>query len=169
MDAVTALLNSDLSEIIFVEQREGYVEAGQEGQVCLLLKSLYGLKQAPKYWQEDVQEYLISIGFTQCEIDHCVYIRSNPTSEKSTAVYVHVDDMAITGNNIPTFKTEISSKWEMEDLGLVSVVVGIEIRRLSHHSYLICQSLYAETILKRFNHDFSKPESTPLPPGLKLY
>lgn len=40
MDAVTAFLNSDLSEVIFFKQPEGYVEAGQEGKVCMLLKSL---------------------------------------------------------------------------------------------------------------------------------
>lgn len=77
--------------------------------------------------------------------------------------------MAITGNDIPTFKTEISSKWEMEDLGLASMVVGIEIKRRGLHSYSICQSSYAETILQRFNHDMTKPVSTPFPPGLKLY
>lgn len=169
MDAVTAFLNSDLFEVIYVEQPEGYVEAGQEGKVCLLLKSLYGLKQAPKYWQDDVQEYLVSIGFKQCEIDHCVYIRSDSESGKFTAVYVHVDDLAITGNDIPTFKDEISKKWEMEDLGLASVVVGIEIKGRGKFSYSISQSSYAETVLSRFNHENSKPASTPFPAGLKLY
>lgn len=169
MDAVTAFLYSDLSEVIFVEQPEGYVEEGQEGKVCMLLKSLYGLKQAPKYWQDDVQEYLISIGFKQCEIDHCVYIRYDAVSGKFTAVYVHVEDLAITGNDIPTFKAEISLKWEMEDLGLASIVVDIEIRQRGPHSYSICQSSYAETVLQRFNHEKSKPASTPFSPGLKLY
>lgn len=169
MDAVTAFLNSDLNEVIFVEQPEGYAEAGLENKVCKLLKSLYGLKQAPKYWQDDVKAYLISIGFTQCEIDHFVYIRSDPDSVKFTVVYIHVDDMAITGNDISTFKTEISSKWQMEDLGLASIVVGIEITRRGSHSYSICQSEYAETVLKRFNHEHAKPASTPFPPGLKLY
>lgn len=74
MDAVTTFLNSDLNETIYVEHPQGYVEEGQENQVCKLLKSLYGLKQAPKYWQDYVQTFLVSIGFSQCEIDHCVYI-----------------------------------------------------------------------------------------------
>lgn len=169
MDAVTAFLNSELHEVIYVEQPEGYAVEGQEHKVCRLLKSLYGLKQAPKYWQDDVQAFLLSIGFLQCEIDHCVYIRSNSTSGKITIVYIHVDDMAITGNDIATFKVEISSKWEMEDLGLASIVVGIEINRLNSHAYSICQSAYAETVLSRFNHEHSKPASTPFPPGLKLY
>lgn len=77
--------------------------------------------------------------------------------------------MAITGNDIAIFKTEISARWEMEDLGLASMVVGIEIKRLDQHTYSICQSSYAETVLTRFNHEKSKPASTPFPPGLKLF
>lgn len=46
MDAVTAFLNSDLFETIYVEQPEGFKEPGEEDKVCLLLKSLYGPKQA---------------------------------------------------------------------------------------------------------------------------
>lgn len=71
MDAVAAFLNSHLSEEIFVKQPEGFVREGDETKVCLLLRSLYGLKQSPKMWQDDVKEYLISIGFEQCEADHC--------------------------------------------------------------------------------------------------
>lgn len=169
MDAVTAFLNSELNEVIYVEQPEGYVKDGQETKVCRLLKSLYGLKQAPKYWKDDVQQFLVSIGFTQCEIDHCVYIRTDTSSGKFTAVYVHVDDMAITGNDIVKFKEEISARWEMEDLGLATIVVGIEIKRIHETAYSISQSSYAENILARFNHEHAKPASTPFPPGLKLY
>lgn len=127
MDAVTAFLNGILEEEIYIEQPEGYVIEGQEGKMLRLNRSLYGLKQSPKIWQDDVQEYLVSIGFVQCQIDHCTYIRTDNNLQKFTAVYVHVDDLAITGNNSLEFKAEISNKWEMEDLGLAQVVVGIEI------------------------------------------
>lgn len=48
MDAVAALLNRKISEEIFVEQLEGFVDPGNESKVCLLLRSLYGLKQTKK-------------------------------------------------------------------------------------------------------------------------
>lgn len=100
MDAVTAFLNGVLGEEIYLEQPEGYIVEGSEGKVLKLKKSLYGLSQSPKIWQDKVQAFLISINFKQCEIDHCTYIRSDETNQKFTAVYVHVDDLAITGNDI---------------------------------------------------------------------
>jgi hypothetical protein len=44
MEAITALLNGDLDEIIYMDLPEGYE---QVGMICQLLKSLYELKQAP--------------------------------------------------------------------------------------------------------------------------
>ena len=107
MDAVTAFLNSGIDEEIYVYQPEGFVDPNHPDKVWRLHKSLYGLKQSPKLWQDDVKGFLVSAGFAQCEIDHCTYIRSDREQDKFTAVYVHVDDLAITGNDIEAFKTEI--------------------------------------------------------------
>lgn len=169
MDAVTAFLNGILDEEIYMEQPEGYKKQGEEHKVCKLNRSLYGLRQSPKIWYDDVVAFLIETGFYQCEIDPCTYIRSNEDKSKITAVYVHVDDMAITGNDIQSFKEEVSKKWQMEDLGLAMTVVGIQITRQSHLSYSINQSALAHDVLKRFEMLEAKPASTPLPAGLKLY
>ena len=48
MDVKTAFLNGNLEEEIYMEQPEGFIAAGQEKKVCMLVKSLYGLKQARK-------------------------------------------------------------------------------------------------------------------------
>lgn len=116
-----------------------------------------------------MKAFLVSIQFTQCKIDPCVYVRNEENGLKFTAVYVHVDDLGVTGNDIRTFKEEISSRWEMDDLGMASIVVGIEINRMDTHTYSISQGKYAKAILSRFNMLNSKPAATPLPPGLKLY
>jgi len=47
MDAITAFLNRDLDEIIYMDLPKGYE---QVGMICQLLKSLYGLKQSPWQW-----------------------------------------------------------------------------------------------------------------------
>ena len=167
MDAVGAFLNSDCKEELYLELPDGY--KGEGDMVAKLEKTLYGLKQSPKIWQDDVREYLIEIGFTQCEVDHCTYIKHDETQNTFTAIYVHVDDMAITGNNIDNFKQAISKKWDMDDLGIAKLVVGIEISRPDTHEYSICQSRYAEAVLKRFDMKNCRPASTPFPPGLKLY
>ena len=45
MDVKTTFLNGDLEEEIYMEQPDGFVVKGQEGKVCILLKSLYGLNK----------------------------------------------------------------------------------------------------------------------------
>ena len=47
MDVITAFLNGDLNEDIYMEQPPGIVQKGKEKLVCKLKKSLYGLKQSP--------------------------------------------------------------------------------------------------------------------------
>ena len=80
-----------------------------------------------------MKEFLLSVGFTQCLIDPCTYIRSSGSS--FSAIYLHVDDLAITGNEINLVKSQIASRWEMEDLGVANSVVGIHITCLSTHCY----------------------------------
>jgi len=48
MEVNTAFLNSDIDEVVYLEQPEGYVIPGKEDHVCLLRKALYGLKQSPR-------------------------------------------------------------------------------------------------------------------------
>ena len=55
MDVVSAFLNGDLEEEIYMEQPEGYVQHGKEDLVCKLRKSLYGLKQSPRYWNRKLK------------------------------------------------------------------------------------------------------------------
>ena len=46
MDVKTTFLNGNLDEEIYISQPKGFIEKGQEQNVCRLLKSIYGLKQA---------------------------------------------------------------------------------------------------------------------------
>lgn len=43
LDVTTAFLNGELTEEIYIEQPQGFVEPGQESSVCCLKKCLYGL------------------------------------------------------------------------------------------------------------------------------
>ena len=58
MDAITAFLNGELKEDIYMRQPEGYVVPGKEHMVCKLKKSLYGLKQAPRCWNKALHNHL---------------------------------------------------------------------------------------------------------------
>lgn len=75
MGVVTAFLNGDLKEEIYMQQPPGYNQPRKEGLVCKLKKSLYGLKQSPRCWNEKLCEYLKLLGFKQSNADPCVFVR----------------------------------------------------------------------------------------------
>ena len=88
MDVVTAFLNAPLEEEIYLRVPEAFTP--QPGKVIRLLKSLYGLRQAPRCWNKTLQEYLISRGLQQSQVDHGLYFIPN-----KLWIAVWVDDFLI--------------------------------------------------------------------------
>ncbi|GJU47575.1 retrovirus-related pol polyprotein from transposon TNT 1-94 [Tanacetum coccineum] len=97
MDVKTAFLNKDLEEEIYMNQPEGFIAPGQEGNVYRLVKSLYGLKQAPKQWHQKFDHTMLESGFKINECDKCVYVKE--TSSGYVILCLYVDDMLIIGSN----------------------------------------------------------------------
>ena len=83
MDVVTAFLNGDLKEEIYMQQPSGYIQPDKNGLVCKLKKSLYGLKQSPRCWNEKLCEHLKSLGFKESVADP-VYLFDKRKSFKSS-------------------------------------------------------------------------------------
>ncbi|KAH7864181.1 hypothetical protein Vadar_026696 [Vaccinium darrowii] len=132
MDVKTAFLNGDLEEEIYMEQPEGFSASGQEGKVCKLVRSLYGLKQAPKQWHEKFDYAMLSSGFRINECDKCVYVKD--TDEGYVILCLYVDDMLIVGSNdrvIRSTKDMFNSKFDMKDMDLADVILGVKITRTS--------------------------------------
>jgi len=50
MDVVTAFLNGNLEEEVYMEQPPGYVQPEKKTLVCKLERSLYGQKQSSRCW-----------------------------------------------------------------------------------------------------------------------
>ena len=64
------------------------------GHVFLLNKSLYGLKQAPHSWYENIDHFLVTLGFKCCESNHGIYVLHFHGDTLIVALYV--DDLVIT-------------------------------------------------------------------------
>jgi len=63
MDVMTAFLNGELDEEVYIKQSEGFFLPGNEHKVWKLIKSLYGLKQAPQQLHDKFDYVILEYGF----------------------------------------------------------------------------------------------------------
>jgi len=165
MDVVTAFLNGDLEEDIYMQIPEGLRTRDNHNLVCKLNKALYGLKQAPRQWYDKIHDYLVNVlKFKSNEYDPCLYIRKIGSDIIIIALYV--DDLLIIGNSqsqIAHLKREFKTRFEMKNLGPATVMLGIHISRDRPNKKLsINQVEYTNYVLTRFGMELSKPISTPM-------
>lgn len=71
MDAITAFLQGDLTEDIFMTQLEGFNDGTKK--VCKLYKAIYGLKQSGRVWNDKLTKMLKSYGLKKSINDPCVF------------------------------------------------------------------------------------------------
>ena len=117
MDVITAFLNGNLEEEIYMTQPEGYINPGNEHLVCRLKKSIYGLKQSSRCWNRALSEYLEFMGFIQSSADSCVYIKR---AKDVSIIAVYVNDFAIlttTEAEMSSIKMYLATRFKMKDLG----------------------------------------------------
>jgi hypothetical protein len=78
MDVVTAFLNADLEEDIYMpSQPPGLppkLDAHGDEMVLCLHKSIYSLKQASRQWYRLIYSIFKSLGFTRLQSDHSIYL-----------------------------------------------------------------------------------------------
>ncbi len=165
MDVVTAFLNGDLDENIYMEIPQGLKTPENSNKVCELVKALYGLKQAPRQWYAKIHDYLVNqLGSKSSVNDPCLYTLHKSASFIIIALYV--DDLLIAGNSpneIKNLKSDLSKIFEMKDLGPLSVMLGIDVERNRERKQVfISQLSYIQDILTLFRMENSKPLNTPM-------
>ena len=149
-------------------QPPGYVDPAHPNHVCRLLKSLYGLKQAPRAWFERFSTQLLHISFQASLADSFLFI----LKQGPHVVYllIYVDDIVMTGNNpklLSSLITQLSTTFELKDLGPLSYFLGIQITRTSKGLFL-SQAKYAQDLLLKVNMVSSKLARTPCAPNSRL-
>ncbi|GKF38168.1 retrotransposon protein, putative, ty1-copia subclass, partial [Tanacetum coccineum] len=65
MDVKTAFLNGHISEEVYMEQLEGFVDLKYPNHVCKLKRSIYGFKQASRQWNKRFDDKIKKFDFTQ--------------------------------------------------------------------------------------------------------
>ena len=103
--------------------------AVKENMVCKLKKSLYRLKQSPKLWYKHFDSFIRGKRYTCSHYDPSVYYNKLPGGEYIDLL-LYVDDMLIASKNksaIDKLKKDLSSEFEMKDVGEAKKVLGMEI------------------------------------------
>ncbi|KAJ9552655.1 hypothetical protein OSB04_016700 [Centaurea solstitialis] len=170
MDVKTAFLNGKLTEDVYMEQPEGFIDPKNPDKVCKLIKSIYGLKQASRSWNLHFDERIKEFGFAKSEFEPCVYTKFS--GSVVTFLVLYVDDILLIGNDVPTLqnvKTWLSKCFQINDLGEAAYILGIKIYiNRSRRLIGLSQGTYIDKILKRFRMDESKKGFIPMQHGIVL-
>ena len=165
MDVVTAFLNGDIEEDIYMEQPEGCRDPSKPDYVCKLRKALYGLKQAPRRWNAKIDDFLtVKLKFRACPSDPCIYTKYE--NDQIVIIALYVDDLLLAGNDLSAIawiKGELSRRFEMKDLGEARIILGLEIiRDRNSRKVWLSQTKYATSVLERFGMGDCRPVTTPM-------
>nr|ABW74561.1 reverse transcriptase [Boechera divaricarpa] len=164
----TTFLHGELKEFVHVFQLDGFVKRGEEDKVYKLSKALYGWRQAPRAWNNKLDQILKGLNFRRCPKEQSVYTKQEKGFHLIVAVYV--DDLFITGSSlmiISEFMKDMSSKFEMTDLGKLTYYLGIKVTQ-GVDGICIKQEGYALKILMDTSMETCSRVHVPMDSGLKL-
>eukprot|EP00171_Calliarthron_tuberculosum_P001087 IDg1087t1 len=165
MDVITAFLNGDLEEDIYMQVPCGFKDKAKPNLVCKLHKALYGLKQAPRQWYAKINSFLIDeLGFQSCPYEPCLYLKHD--KDDINVIILYVDDLLVAGNKSSTIdkiKSVFKSRFKMKDLGRAQEFLGLEITRdRSTRTLTLSQSSYIDKVLDRFGMTNCNSLPTPM-------
>ena len=154
-------VNDDNENIFKISSKDKYVK---------LNKCLYGTKQAPRYWNATIDTFFKQFGLQATKCDPCLYYYIK--NKKILLVGLYVDDLIIAGNcseTINKLKEGLSKRFKMKDLGELSFLLGMEIKRDRENKLLfVNQQRYVTDVLQRFGMESSKSAKTPMETGVQL-
>jgi hypothetical protein len=168
IDITTAFLNADLETEIYMEQPEGFTNGTDD--VCLLKKALYGLKQAAHNWNQELHNFVQSLGFIRTASDHCLYTKK--TGKEIRILLVWVDDILFISSDIDLLlidKKSVLTKYSGKDKGSINgnEFISWSISK-SEKGMMISQDKYAENVLAQFRPFSTRQSKTPADSHVQL-
>jgi hypothetical protein len=152
VDYTNAFAQAEMKETVYIEPPKLFGPKSGKELVLLLLKSLYGLKQAPRKFYEKLRYGLLERGFTQSEIDPCLFLK------KGCICVVYVDDTIFAGPDAKMLEQEIRSpvvasdecdhSFQLRDEGEVGYFLGIIIEKQKGNAFLLTQTGLIEKVIK---------------------
>ena len=155
MDVVVAFLQVHIDKDVYVKPAPGHDPRDPKtGEVMVykLKRSLYGLAQSPVLWYDTIDGVLIVIRFSPTHSDPCVYVHGS--GDTLIILTLYVDDILLTGKDpvlVDQKKRELKERFEMTDMGEVTRIPGMEVKRdYDQGTLAITQTYYVENLLERF-------------------
>ena len=111
---------------------------------------------------------MMTRGFKINECEKCVYVKD--VEHGYAIVYLYIDDMLIVSSDdkmITSTKNMLNSRFDMKDLGIAYVILGIKIK-LTSDGIILSQLHYVDNILGKFDKDNSGIVETPIDTTLHL-
>ena len=141
------------------------------GIAMMLRKGMYGGTLSGKWWNQELSDWLISVGFVQSPLDGTYFVRINPDGSYIRLIF-HVDDMLYFGNNDEieqAFESQIKGRFQVNILGRANWFLQMRIHHHSDGSISFDQHRYVLNLLRRFTSDdaqYGTPRfrDTPAPP-----
>ena len=122
---------------VFLPMPEGLSGAGK---YLLCRRNLFGMPESPADLFIANWNYMTSYGLEQSVFDPCVYVRSEAKKAEWPIVFVilHVDDFAVVAPQAwgDEFVAEYSKHFDVDDLGLLSRWMGMEVTWAPEGLYL---------------------------------
>jgi len=169
LDVVTAFLNPEIDDNdIYMTLPEGWPEGHNAPRIIVRLrKALYGLKQAPRFWQDDINAFLLSLGFPQSLADPNLYLRSD-----GILILLNVDNISrsypeAAAKAAIEVKAKLLEKYKITNLSPARQFLSIKIPRDGTRVSL-SQTAYITTILRRFDMEHTHGISTPMDPNVRM-
>jgi hypothetical protein len=168
LDVETAFLNARVKEDLYMLPPEGV--ACPAGSVLKLQKALYGIKQAPHEWHAEIRGTLLSIGYSACEQDQCLFIKRSRTAR---LIYfpLFVDDCfpachTFDVAELEADKRKLMEAYKVKDLGEAALVLGMRVTRDREARTLkLDQQVYVDKLLEEYGMVEVKTSLTPEQPS----
>jgi hypothetical protein len=133
---------------------------GGQNTVLKLQRSLYGLKQAGRLWNNMLHSQLISIGYTRCMTDLCLYYKRD---DKHTAIVgIYVDDLLATATS-PRLVDDLFDSLktlEVKDLGTVRKFLGMRVA-FKPDGFTLDQEMLVREYIEAHSLTHATPLATP--------
>jgi hypothetical protein len=166
VDYTNSFAQVEMKETVYIEAPKLFGPKSGKDLVLLLSKSLYGLKQAPRTFYEKLRDGLLERGFTQSEIDPCLFMK------KDCICVVYVDDTIFSGPDALLLEREIKSlgvkedqcdhSFQLIDEGELGDFLGIRIEKQKGNSFILTQTGLIEKVIKAGGMEDCNKVATPV-------